>query len=431
MKAIIGLLMLITITFRGIAQGVDTAMLLAATYFRQADSAGSHNFMWKYPLYGPMLLVDPHSRTTYANMPDSAGTFTFITEGLYKGTLPPEVMVANTSITWQGRLWAILLWPLPVDKEERLSLMLHESFHRIQHQLGFPALSPTIDHLATTNGRIFFLLELQALKAALAKPIDQRRKDLVNALLFRKKREELFPSTFDNERLLEMNEGLAEYTGMLLGRLPGSIRQHLYHEIDKAGTQLSLIRSMAYITGPVYGYLLYEKSPGWTQSVESNSSFPALIKKYYQVTVPEQTATAILAKLEKQYKGDSIILVEQMKEKNRRQQEDTYTRLFTQQPVLIINLDKMNIVFNPNNLFDLGELGTVYPTAEINDVWGKLKLVDGGMLMKNWKVITLPTIDSLHVKDNIVQGHGWQLQLNKGWRIEKVDSLQSALMMRL
>lgn len=427
MKAIIGLLMLLTITFRGIAQGVDTAMLLAATYFRQVDSASSGNSMWKQPLYGPILLVDPHSRTTYANMPDSAGTFTFITEGLYKGTLPQEVMVANTSINWQGRLWAIMLWPLPVDMEERLSLMLHESFHRIQHKLGFPALSPTIDYLATTNGRIFFLLELQALKAALAQPIDQRKKDLVNALLFRKKRQELFPSAFDNERLLEMNEGLAEYTGMLLGRLSTNIRQHLYKEIDKADTRSSLIRSMAYITGPVYGYLLYEKSPDWTQSVDSNSSFPALIKKYYKVAVPEQITTSVLAKLEKQYNGDSIIHAEKMKEKNRRQQEDIYTRLFTHQPVLVINLVKMNIVFNPNNLFDLGELGTVYPTAEINDVWGKLKLVDGGMLMKNWKVITLPAMDSLHVKDNIVQGNGWQLQLNKGWRIEKKDSLQSAL----
>ncbi|RFM29360.1 hypothetical protein [Chitinophaga silvisoli] len=427
MKAIIGLLMVITISFRGIAQGVDTTMLLAAKYFRQADSASSRNLMWKYPLYGPMLLVDPHSRTTYANMPDSAGTFTFIAEGLYKGTLPPEVMIANTSINWQGRLWAIVLWPLPLDMEERLSLMLHESFHRIQHQLGFPALSPTIDHLATTDGRVFFLLELQALKAALAKPVNQRKRDLVNALLFRKKRQELFPSTFDNERLLEINEGLAEYTGMLLGRLPGSIKQYLYNEIDKADTRLSLIRSMAYITGPVYGHLLYEKSPAWAESVDSNSSFPALIKKYYKLAVPDKTTTSILAKLEKQYQGDRIIHAEKMKEANRRQQEDNYTRLFTHQPVLTINLVKMNIVFNPNNLFDLGEWGTVYPSAEINDVWGKLKVVDGGMLMKNWKVITLSTRDSLFVKDNIVHGKGWQLQLNKGWGIEKMDSLQSAL----
>lgn len=427
MKAITGLLMLTTLTFHGIAQGVDTAMVLAATYFRQADSISNRDCMWKHPLYGPMLLVDPHSRTTYANMPDSAGTFTVITESMYKGTLPPEVMVANTSINWQGRLWATILWPLPVDREERLSLMLHESFHRIQPTLGLPGHSPTIDHLATTNGRIFFLLELHALKAALDKPVDQRKKDLVNALLFRKRRQELFPSTFDNERLLEINEGLAEYTGMVLGRLPGNIRQHLYNEIGKADTRPSLIRSMAYITGPVYGYLLYEKSPDWTLSVDSNSSFPALIKKYYKVAVPKQTTPSLLAKLEKQYKGDRIVHAEKMKEKNRRQQVDIYTRLFTHQPVLIISLVKMNIVFNPNNLFDLGELGTVYPTVAINDVWGKLKLVDGVLLMKDWKVITLPAMDRLAVKDNIVQGNGWQLELNKGWRIEKMDSLQSVL----
>lgn len=427
MKAISGLLLLISITCRGFAQEGDTAMIMATRYFRQADSAASHNNIWNQPLYGPMLLVDPQSRTTYANMPDSAGAFIPMAGGIYKGKLPQEVMVANTSLNWQGQLWTVVLWPLSADRDDRLNLMLHECFHRIQDKLGLPAHSPTIDHLATINGRIYFLLELQALKAALAKPVEQRKADLAHALLFRKKRQELFPSTFDNERRLEMNEGLAEYTGMILGRPIGSIRQHLYNEIDRAATQLSLIRSMAYTTGPVYGYLLYEKSPVWTQSVDSNASFSGCIGKYYAVNVPKQTIAAELVKLEKRYNGDSIIRAEKIKEQHRQEQADNYLSLFTHQPVLIINLVKMTIVFNPNNLFDLGELGTVYPTAEINDVWGKLKVTDSGMLMKNWQVITLPAMDSLYVKDSMVKGNGWQLQLNKGWRIEKKDSLHAAV----
>ncbi|MCW3463512.1 hypothetical protein [Chitinophaga nivalis] len=430
MKAFSVWLLLLAITCRGLAQQGDTAVMLAARYFRQADSAGSRNAIWKQPLYGPMLLVDPQSRTTYANMPDSKGIFTSLGEGIYKGQLPKEVMVANTSINWQGQWWTVILWPLPADRDERLSLMLHESFHRIQNKLGLPAYSPTIDHLATTNGRIYLLLELQALKSALAKPIDQRKVDLTHALLFRKKRQELFPATFDHERQLEMNEGLAEYTGVLLGRPSDSIRQHLYTEIDRAATRLSLIRAMPYITGPVYGYLLYEKSPAWTHAVDSNASFSALIGKYYQVTVPKTTITAEWVKLEKRYKGDRIIRTEKIKEKARQAQTAVYTRLFTRYPVLVINLQKMNIVFNPNNLFDLGQLGTVYPTAEIKDVWGKLKVENGGMLMQNWQVITLPARDNLCVKDGIVQANGWSLELNKHWYIEKKDSLHFVLLKR-
>jgi hypothetical protein len=107
--------------------------------------------------------------------------------------------------------------------------------------------------------------------------------DLTNALIFREKRRALFPNTFGNERILEMSEGLAEYTGVMLGRQKDSILPHLYQQIDSAGERKSLIRSFAYTTGPVYGYLLYEASPGWTQQVDSNASFPLLIAKWYHV----------------------------------------------------------------------------------------------------------------------------------------------------
>lgn len=427
MKVIVGLLLLLSVTSRGTAQSVDATASLAARYFGEAEAAARQNVIWKKPLYGPILLVNPQTRTTYANMPDSAGAFTLLEEGVYKGQLPQEVMVANTSVSWQGRLWAVMLWPLPADRDERLNLMLHECFHCIQATLGLPAASPTADHLATINGRIYFLLELQALKAALAKPVNQRSAHLAHALLFRKKRQQLFAATFGNERILEMNEGLAEYTGMLLGRTPAGMLPHLYRVIDSAAAQLSLIRSMAYITGAVYGYLLYEKAPGWTQHVDAGASFPALISKYYKVPLPAKTSIPALNRLAKQYYGDSIIRVEKKKETDRLRQVAVYTRLFTHQPVLNIHLVKMNIVFNPGNLFDLGELGTVYPTAEIKDVWGKLLVTSGGVLMKNWKVITLPVNDSLYVKDNIVQGNGWKIVLNENWRLVKTDSLHALL----
>ena len=408
------------------AQTMDTASQLAASYFKEAALASRDQQIWNTKVYGPMLFVEPESRIAYANMPDSARILQ--PDGdIYKGVLPKELMLANTAIDWEGKKWSVVLWPTLTNLDDRTNLLLHESFHRIQAGLGLPERSPTVDHLSSMYGRIYFLLELQALKAALGKPVGQRNTDLSNALLFRAKRQELFPKTFDNERVLEMSEGLAEYTGVILGRPKDSIRPHLYQQIDSAGERKSLIRSCAYFTGPVYGYLLYEKSPGWTQKIDSNSDLPLLISKYYHISLPEHPVNAALARLEHQYNADAIIRSEKQKEELRLATVHRYVDLFTQRPVLTITLLKMGIEFNPNTLFDLGDYGTVYPTAHIKDTWGQLTVSSGGVLMKDWKVITLPADADLHIDGRVIEGKGWQLLLNEHWEMVKVDSLHYRL----
>ncbi|NIG52857.1 hypothetical protein [Chitinophaga sp. Cy-1792] len=427
MRTILVVTLLFTAIYSGNAQDRDTVVLQAAHYFSEADSAARGQKVWNLPLYGPMIFVEPNSRVAYTNVPDSAGIFIKKQEGVYVGKLPADIILANTATLWQNRLWTLVLWPLPSDKDERLSLMMHESFHRIQRQLNLPDNSPTVDHLATMYGRVYFLLELQALKAALNKPVEQRKNDLSNALLFHRKRQQLFPATFPRERILEMNEGLAEYTGMILGRPAASIHQHLNDEIDKTASKKSIIRSMAYVTGPVYGYLLYEKFPAWTRNIDSTSSLSALVEKYYHLKTPEPITDVALNKMAKQYNGAAILQTEKEKEDKRLVKVARYTHRFAELPVLVINLENMSIGFNPNNLFDLGQLGTVYPTAEVNDVWGKLIVTDGGMLMKDWKVVTLSAPEYISVENNTAKGSGWELQLNNGWEIKKDDDLHVVL----
>lgn len=139
------------------AQKIDSAARLATAYFKEAGIAAKKSELWSEKLYGPTLFVEPQSRITYANMPDSAGILK--REGdIYKGVLPKEVIIANTAINWQGKLWSVILWPLPQDHDKRLNLILHESFHRVQEKLGLPMHSPTADHLSTMDGRVYFLM---------------------------------------------------------------------------------------------------------------------------------------------------------------------------------------------------------------------------------------------------------------------------------
>jgi hypothetical protein len=401
------------------AQGTDSTARLAGAYFKELEQATMDQHIWKEQVYGPMLLVFPETHLTYANEPDSAGVLKPV-DGIYKGTLPAGMIIGNTAVVWGGKTWSMVMWPPPANRDARLNLLAHESFHRIQKRMGLPMRSPTVDFLATMQGRIYFLLELQALRAALAKPADKRAEDLSNALLFRAKQAQLFPKTFNDERLLEMNEGLAEYTGVMLGRPATTIPAHLNRVIDSAENQQSLIRSAAYITGPVYGYLLFQKAPGWTLELDSNASFPALISKYYQIKPVTMVSEAALLQAEKLYPYDAIAATEQQKEKKRLQMAAYYTELFTQKPVLTLTLIKMNVGFDPRNLFDLGDYGTVYPTAQVKDDWGALEVSGTGMLMKNWHIVTLPA-DSIETTGDTLKGDGWQLHLNSGWKLVKQD----------
>src|ERR1044071_6640130 len=61
--------------------------------------------LWSVSLCGPMLLVDPATRTFVANQNDASGTL-HDAGGVFTGTLTPEQVVANSSLEWSGLRWA-------------------------------------------------------------------------------------------------------------------------------------------------------------------------------------------------------------------------------------------------------------------------------------------------------------------------------------
>src|SRR5437763_14312501 len=107
----------------------------------------------------------------------------------------------------------MVMWPLPESPTRRARLLMHELFHRIQDDLGLPALSPPNAHLGTLEGRIWLQLEWRALRQALAPPAAPpaaRRRAVEDAPLFRSRRQALFPKAHEEEQQRELSEGLAE-----------------------------------------------------------------------------------------------------------------------------------------------------------------------------------------------------------------------------
>ena len=130
------------------------------------------------------------------------------------GYLPKDVIIANTAVDWSGTRWTMVQWPLPQSSLPRNRLLAHELFHRIQPDLHLQAASSDNPQLDSLEGRFWLQLEWKALAAALTQSGEAQSRSIHDALAFRAERHKVFPGSQESERALELNEGLAQYTGL-------------------------------------------------------------------------------------------------------------------------------------------------------------------------------------------------------------------------
>jgi hypothetical protein len=271
----------------------------AVRYFQEAEqlSRKDGGALWGVTLYGPMMFVHPETREIVANQGDPEGILTRAGR-VWTGTLPEGENVANTALDWGGCRWTMLIWPLSEDRERRANLMMHELFHRVQDDLGFPASNPGNAHLDEMAGRFWLLLELEALRSALASGGEDQASHIRSALVFRARRHRLFEGAAAEEAALERNEGLAEYTGVTLcGRSDEETRKYLTTKIDEAATLPTLVRSFAYVTGPIYGILLDQQGAAWRKEITAENGMGDLLARERGITLPDDLEKEAEARL--------------------------------------------------------------------------------------------------------------------------------------
>jgi hypothetical protein len=389
-----------------------------ANYFDEIiTETGKHQQLWSKDLYGPILLVNPGTRELYANFPDTAGILKQ-TDKIYSGILPNEINIANTAINWKGRRWAMIMLPLPPGKEERINLLAHELFHVSQPSLGFELFNPENNHLDRKDGRTYLRLELEALKKAANSVNETEMKThLTNALVFRQYRYSLYPGADMSENLLELNEGLAEYTGLIVsGRNMQETAKHFEESINNFLKNPTFVRTFAYHTTPVYGYLLKNIKEDWNKEITIKTNMTLYFIEKFNITIPynlKETSGNIF----NLYNGEKIILEENKREESTKALLAEYKKRFITQPQLELRFEKMNISFDPGNIIPLEDKGTVYQIIRVTDNWGILTVENGALMSPNWDKIsvTVPLIS----ENNVVKGDGWVLELNEGYSVIK------------
>ena len=392
------------------AASADRVFEEAATLCR--DEGGA---LWGRSLCGPMLLADPGTRQAVLNGPSPGA----VRDGsIYRLQLPPGTGIANTSIELGGQRWTMLGWPLPEDPAARSVLLMHESYHRIQPALGLQGRADlgTNLHLDTRDGRVWLRAELHALASALRSQGDGRRRALADALLFRAYRRSLWPGAAAEERGLELNEGLAESTGIDAAlREPDARIEAALGDIAGCEASRSFVRSFAYATGPAYAELLDAADAGWRRKVTAAFDFGSAAAAAYGVESPRPSESAAGTAF-KHYGSGEVIAQEDARSSAIDERNARFTRLFLDGPTVRFHLTRMKITFNPREVSSFAGHGSVYGTVELSDDWGTLEVVSGAALVSpDFTTVTVPA--GPLTGPARPEGAAWKVRLAEGYTL--------------
>lgn len=413
------LLVLVLATATAAAQEPPIDLAEARRAFASAEEASDLDGgrLWGAEMYGPVFLVDPATRFVAADRADPDGALSE-RDGVWTGTLPEDINPANTAVEWSGLRWTMVLWPPPTIPHARNRLLLHEMFHRVQEEVGLPANNPLNAHLDTRDGRIWMRLEMRALAEALTRDGEGRAAAVRDALDFRGRRRALFPAGAAEEDALERNEGMADYTGLVLSGLPpGAVAHRAAVGLEQQEARETFSRSFAYATGPAFGVLLDAAGRPWRDALIEGASLVELLAAAYATGVSRVPAEERVAG----YNGERVIAVETGREETRLAREAELRARLVDGPILAVTPgSEFRFSFDPNDAVNLAGLGTVYGSTRVVDGWGVLEVESGGALFRRneqgWITgVAVPVAPGDAGPPSA--GEGWTLSLAAGWEI--------------
>ena len=411
---------LLTVAVRAAASTAPSIpMAAAAAVFARAHALCSADGgrLWGVSLCGPLMLADPRTGAAITNTPVSGARRI---GAYYLLTLARNEPIANAPFEYDGIRFAQVTWPPERSKAQEAVNLMHESFHRIQPQLGFVVHGaanaditisgdPALD---TEAGRIWLRGEIHALRVALTSSGAARARALADALRMRAYRHALLPATVAPEHELDIMEGLAESTGIDVGLPPARRIAYTLHDMSFVEGAHSYARTFFFAIGPAYSELLDATDPQWRRTVTMQSSIAALAARAYgiSVTVPSaQLAQRILD----HYGGAAIAAQEAVRAAHRAATRAALRAELVSGRTLRLPLQRFKISFNPSTLTHLGRYGSVYRRVMLSAPWGRITVTHGDALIDaTFTALTVAAPPS--VAGRTLKGRGWVLRLSPG-----------------
>lgn len=374
----------------------------AQEFFKEAQALCERDGgrLWGVSICAPMVIGDARTQTfaTSRQPPDAPR--------------PKLIGILNGPIKWGDTSWAALSWETVANQppQVRNSMFLHESFHIVQRQpLGLSVATNSAEHLDTEDGRYWLRLEWRALARALRDSGATRTLAMRDALAFRKARYARFPDMVETERALDINEGLASYTGIALAA--PSRADAIASALDVLRGEESgesYVRTAAYASGPAYGLLLDDASPGWTRTVHSSDNPAWLLMRALGVQ-PTADASAAATR----YGGAELRAAERQREQQRQMRMAELRRRFVDGPVLLMPGGGRGFS-DSHGAVVIPDVGTIYfGEYHMTGPWGALDAEKGVLVSTDGRTRRLPA--PVRGDGTTIAGDGWTLKAAPEW----------------
>lgn len=394
----------------------------ASRYFKEIELICDRDSgkLWGTNLYGPILYVERVTRRIIANQSDNEGLLKSKDE-VYTGVYPKELILSNTPVKFGGKQFAMV--PLPADEDTfRIKTRaIHSLFHRFQENEGIAVTSFNANNMDEKEARLWIKLEWKALRKAIISEGDERQLAIRDALIFRGSNRELYHKYADDENKFETYEGLATFTYTLLcTNSKEEFRKRLFENLDRIYSMQSYSRSYGFIHGALYASLLYDKGFDFKTIKNDNFDLGDAVKEIYNIELPA-ICRDVAGSLAVNYDIETINKEEEKRDAIIKESIENQISIFTEKPVVFIELESPYFDFEPEDVHSLDPFGTLYNSIRISDNWGKLTVDKGGCLISNNMKYVRITAKGYKVDKNRISGEGWHLILNDNWQLVPVE----------
>jgi hypothetical protein len=404
---------------------------IASAYFKDVEQICNRDSgkLWGKNLYGPLMLVERGTRRIIANQPDNEGLLKS-NEGIFTGIYPKELILRNGPVKFGGKQFAMTtLPPLPApvtpvledDKYRTETRAIHSLFHRFQENEGITASIFNVNNMDEKEARLWIKLEWKALRKAIDSDGEKRLLAIRDALIFRGSNREQYQKYVNDENRFETFEGLATFTyTMLCTNSPEEFKTRLFENLDRTYNMDSFSRSYGSIEGALYTTLLYQKGFDIKQIKGDNFDFGIAVKNLYNIELPT-ICRDVGGSLAVTYDMEAILKEETVRDNRIKESVLNQASIFTEKPVVFLELESPSFDFEPEDIHSLDSLGTLYNTIRVSDNWGKLTVEKGGCLVSNNLKFIRITAKSFKAEKNHISGDGWHMILNNDWELVPVD----------
>lgn len=394
----------------------------AMKYFRGVEAICNKDSgnIWGKNLYGPLMFVDRPSRKIFANQPDSEGLLK-LKDGVYTGVYPKELIINTSGVEFGGTLFALAVLP-PQEDTFRIDInAIHGLFHCFQKNSGIEPSRYRTRMMDEKNSRLWLKLEWRALRNAVNSAGEQRTQSIRDALIFREARREYNPSEVNDENKFENYEGLSTMTYFLLcTNSKQELKLKMMEYLDRIYKFQSYSRAYGFIHGALYGFLARESGFDYKSFRNDSLDLGGVVKNLYNIKLPE-ICRDVAGSLALGYDVESIQKEEEERLVKIKEGIHRQVSVFTEKPVVYLELESPYFDFEPENIRSLDTLGTIYTAIRVSDNWGKLTVDKGGCLVSyNLRSVRITAKNFKELK-NHYYGDGWHLILSSDWEIVKVD----------